>query len=492
MNGDSLARDRALLIVRLLIVVYLAELLLNFVRPHVRPGEPVLSIFEQLPKSAGSLGRLLSMPRAVFWTVLAGIVIGAVLQGYSMITRQEGRREAIIARVAIVALLGPFVLIPLTVVFSYPLTALACVPGTVFVLWLLHIGQRFAGVRPTVLLAAFGWGALMVFGVGRAYSGLAVGTIYNFLVKSAGTSLTEQTASLYRTIDLIILHLSIGNELLVAAGVAMLLLLVRHHRVDVMTGLTLGAAIGLGYAFVESILFIEIYGSLGTFMNGATGGFEYWIRQSIGLLGGPVTFGALLGAGMGLAFQASQRGLQRFAAGASLATAIGGAVASEILSGWLSRLVHDHVSSGGMLDTLVISPGVWLLPQAPFIILAVLLLIAGRRARGEAAREAIPAASANGDIAAAEIPVLTDPALRLWAVTRTWRHYGRSTAKALLRLQSAQLDLAAWHWQQSQTDTNSASETDQPAHETQEEGEALRAKVMRLKTASDTNPVATS
>jgi hypothetical protein len=486
MNGD-LSRERAQLITRVIIAGYLVEVLLNLTRPHVLANEPALSIFQTLPGSAGSFARLLSTPRAVFWCMLAGIATGVVIQAYVAITRPQGRRAAVLTWAMLAVLLGPFTLISLAVIALYPLVALACVPSTAFALWLLHISQRFARLAWPVLLAAFAWGALLVFSLGRAYSGLAFGTLYGYTTGKVSVSNFDSfDTSMWRVLGLLIVHLSVVNGLVVAVGVLLLLLLFRHRRIDTATGLVLGAAIGLGYNFVESVIFIQIYGSLGSFL-GATGGFEYWIRQSIGLLAGQVTFGALIGAGIGAAFQTRQRERRRLIAGAAIVTAIGGAVAAEILSGWLSHLVQGAVTSGGTLDTLVISPLLWLLPQAPFMILAAMLLSAGRRARGATARAAISAEAGDGGraITEPEVSYLADPGLRLWTVAGTWRQHGPSAALALHRLQSAQLNLAGWRWQQQLTDPE-----EDPA--AQEEGDALRAKVIRLKTAAATRPAVTS
>ncbi|MDJ0383746.1 PrsW family glutamic-type intramembrane protease [Streptomyces sp. G-G2] len=487
MRDNARARGQALLIARLAIALYLLELLLNVFRPHLLPDEPTVSIFYKLPKSIsqqmqqgplGSFDRLLSMPQAVFWAVMAGIAVGAALQVFAAITRPQGRRAVVLTWATLAALLGPFALMALAIVATYPLTALACVPSTAFVLWLLHHGQRFARLPLSVLLTAFGWGAFIVFGLGRAYTGLAFATLYGYLLKGSGSSLdpTGHLTSLYRVIDLLILHLNVVNALLVAAGVVLILLLFRRRVSDAMTGLVLGAAVGLGYTFVESILFIRLYGAMSSF-TGVTGGFEYWIRQSIGLLGGQVAFGALLGAGLGLAAQARRRRQRRLIAGAALAASIGGAVATETLSAWLSHLAGDHIVVGSAVDTLVVSPLLWLLPQAPFIVLAILLLANGRRVRASASRVALSAeAGAGAAITPGEVPFLSDPALRLWALASTWRQYGRTAALALLRVQSAQLDLAGWRLRQA----DPSDPMDDMA--SREKGDQLRAKVMRLKT----------
>ncbi|MFD0690899.1 PrsW family glutamic-type intramembrane protease [Actinomadura fibrosa] len=479
-RDDAEARARALLVVRLTIALYLAELLLNLLRPHVQPHEPALSIFERTTRLSGSVGRLLATPRTVFWLVLAGIVAGVLLQVLVMATRPDERRARTLTWLTVAVVLGPFGLIPLTVIAEYPLQALACVPGTAFALALLHFGQRFSRIPAMMLLAAFAWGALVVFGLGRAASNLAFGTLYGFMGDGAQSDLTRLAERQYDALDVVVVHSGVVNALVVAAGVALLLVLFRHRVTDAVTGLVVGAAIGLGYNLVESTLIIRLFGTLSAF-TGTTGGFEYWVRQSIGLLGGQVAFGAVLGAGFGLAAQARRRGGRTRAALAGLAAAICGAIATETLAAWLSRIVHDHVSVGGPLDTLVVSPFLWLLPQAPFIVVAVLLLAVGTRARAAAARDAVAAEAASGTaITRWEAPFLADPALRFWSLVSTGRLYGRGSALALRRLQLAQLDLAAWRWQH-------PGVLDGPA---KEEGDRLRARVMLLRTRPGIRPAA--
>jgi hypothetical protein len=476
-RDDPWVRARALLIARVAIALYLVELLLNLTRPHLLPDEPPLSIFYKLPGDSGSLGRLLSTPRLVFWIVLAGIVLGAAVQIYAARIRRngasddDGRRAIRLTWITLGCLLLPFGLISVTVLFEFFPITLLCLPTTALVLLLLRTVVRFAQVSWTALLLAFGWGALIVFGLGRAYTSLAFGTVYGYLGPNTGTDLGQFTKGLYDTINLLIVHLSLVNDLIVAAGVALMLMLLRHRITDAVTGLILGAAVGLGYNFVESVLIIKLYGSLGVFF-GPTSGFEYWIRQVIGLLGGQVTFGALVGAGIGAAAGARRRGLL---VGAGLLAAVGGATAAETLSGWLAGELGDQVEVGSALDTLVVSPFFWLLPQLPLFALAIALLVTGIRSRAPALRDAVAAEAApTGPITQAEAPVLISPVLRFWAVASTWRTYGRTTAWALHRLQSAQLELASWR---AQNDP-----------ETGTEGDELRARVMRDKGVREVTP----
>ncbi|MGD3112770.1 PrsW family glutamic-type intramembrane protease [Streptomyces sp. YGL11-2] len=469
LRDDAVARSRALLIARIVIALYFVELMVNLTRPHRQPGEGVLSIFYKLPSDlanlmkksdfSDSVSRLMSVPMVIFWLVLAGIAAAVVIQVVAAITKPADRRAAALTWLSLGCLLLPFGLLSVVVVFEFFPAALACVPSTAFVLLLLRGSVRFARVPLGALLAAFGWGALIVFSLGRVYSNLASGTMFDYLGPTASGDPAHLLTGMGHMLMAITVHLSLVNTIALAGGVALLLALFRYRITDVLTGLILGASMGLGYAFVDSLMYIKIYGSLGALL-GSTGGFEYWIRQSIGLLGGQVTFGALLGAGFCLAARARQRTLLAVAA---LVTSFGGSTATEVLSGWLSgKLQH---SSGGALDTLVVSPLLWLLPQLPFIALAVVLLVRGLRERGVVLRAVLAQeAEAGSAVTAGETSVLGSPALRLWALVGAWRRHGRGTALALYRLQSAQLDLAGCHAQEDPPDTVHAERSELRGH----------------------------
>ncbi|MEU5347375.1 PrsW family glutamic-type intramembrane protease [Streptomyces sp. NPDC020766] len=479
----AVARGWALLVARLAIGLYLVELLLNLTRPKVFPDEPALTIFEfpgedALSSALGGLGSMYDVPRAAFWGVLTGITVGIVLQVIAARGPSEGRRATVLAWVTLAALLGSFSLFSLFFILKSPLIALACVPTSAFALWLMHRCQWFARLPVPMLLTTFGWGALVQFGLGRACTSLASGTIYGHLGKDMDSELGFQLSDIYRATDLALLHLSVVNQLAGAAGIVLLLMMFRHRVTDVVTGLVLGAATGLGYNFSESVLFIRLWGDLTGQFNGATGGFEYWIRQGAGLFGGQVVCGALLGAGIGLAAGVRGRGRRGGIVAAGLVAAVGAAVANETLAAWFSKLAHGHVDIGGTFDTLVISPALWLAPQVPFFVVCVLLLRSGLRERAAAARQAVTAeAAAGGVIAAREVPFLVDPALRFWTLVSTWRRHGHDAALALRRFQRAQLEVAGWLWQRARADEVPGAE--------EREGAELREKVLRLRTDVD-------
>jgi hypothetical protein len=472
-RDDDRAEFLVLLIARVTIGLYLLELVLNLTRPRRGPNEPTVTILARVPDVPGSLGRLLSLPRLVFWVLLAGIVAAVVLQAVAGVRARRGAPTMTLTWATLAVLLGGFALIPLTILGSYPLATLACVPSTAFVLWLLHRVQRFARMPVPALLAAFGWGALIAWGLARACSGLAFGVV-NAHLAAGGTDLAAQLRAQYRVLGFLVLHLSLVGVLAEAAGVMLLLVLLRRRVVDVVTGLVLGAAVGLGYNFTESVVFIKLFGSLSA-INGATSGFEYWIRQSITLLGWHVAFGAVLGAALGIAAGLRQRRERALVGAAGVLAALGGSIGTEVLAAWLWHLARPHVHVGGAYDTLVVSPGLVLLVQVPFIVLYLLLLRSGLRARAAAAREAVSAEVApGGAITPPEWPFLVDPRLRLWALVSVWRAYGRDAALALRRVQAAQLDLTGWRWQRERY----APAVDPGADRRTEE---LRAKVFQMK-----------
>jgi hypothetical protein len=471
------AQIRALLVARLMVAVYLLELLLNLTRPRLRDHEASLTILEP---TTISIGRVFNLPRTVFWLVLASLLLGVILQFVSM-RYPEGSPVAItLTRVTLALLLGPFALVPISVLSLWPLVILACIPSTLFALYLINSAQQFTRLPWLLLLAAFGWGGLIVWGFARACSGLAFGTILAYQNRGSTAdliSLDGFVSAQYHALYAVVVHLAVLTEVAQAAGIVLILLLIRRQVVDVVTGMAIGAAAGLGVQFGESIIMIKIWGSLSGFISGATEGFEYWIRQSITLLTGQVAIGAVLGAGIVIASRIPERSTRRLVATAAIVAAIGGNVANEVVTGWISHLISTHIDIGSPFDTVLVSPGIQLIVQAPWVVLAVLLLRSGLRSRAAAARAALAeeVATGHGAITQADAAVLADPALRAWVTVNAARLLGWAQVRKLRRLHRAQYALAAAHWWAAENPGGPG----EPADVAQ--GDRLRAAVLRLK-----------
>jgi hypothetical protein len=274
----------------------------------------------------------------------------------------------------------------------------------------------------------------------------------------------------------LVVHIAVLGELMLGAGTLLVLLMFRHRVTDAVSGIVVGAATGLGYSLVESAIFIKLYGLLAP-INGATSTFEYWIRQWATLATGRVAFGAMLGAAIGIAWNLRSTRDKRLVAGLGVLAAVGADLGSEIVSAWLAQSVGGP--RGSFVDTVILSPLWLLLVEVPFFLVVLAILRSANRERAAAAAVAVPAEAATGGgaITEPEVPVLVDPALRLWLVVTAWRRLGPQHVRGLLRLHSAQLDLAGWRWQEQQGRAEPA------------EGDRLRAQVMRLKQGTTTGGV---
>lgn len=452
----------ALLTARFAIGLYLVELLANLLRPHFTAGEPAVTVLARPVAGSAAITRLYSTPTLTFWALIVGIVGSGLLQVVAARAAPTGRRARTVFQATLLLLLVPFALIPLGFLGALPLAALACGASTAFALWVVHQAQPFQRLPLAVLAAGFGWGALIAWGFARACTNLLLGTLQGYL-RHGGSA--EWSEALNAELRVAVVHVTLIAIAAEAAGVLLLLQLLRRQVVDVVTGMALGAAIGIGYNFTESVVFIGLFGKLG-FFSGATGGFEFWIRQCVTLFGGHCAFGATIGAGFGIAVQRADR--RQLVIGAGLLPAAGSALANEFGGAWISSQVGVR---GGVLDTLIVSPGILLLVQAPALVLGGLLLRSGLRQRAITGRLALLAEvdSGRGAITAIELPVLADPALRLGSLVMAWRRCGPGTARALARRQRAQLDLAAWRRQRDL----------QPETMT-ERGDELRARVLSV------------
>lgn len=448
--GVQIAREPAVRIAAVLSGSYGLYVLADLFRPRLSPADPALYLF-------GDLAPVVA--RVVFWAVLSSWLALVLLA----LAARTGRRAP--GRLVVVAvLLAPFTLWPLSTLVLHPILVLACAPSTAFALWTVRRTQRYRRLPLWVLLAAFGWGAVVGTGVAGSLLGLFV-DVAAAVVFNGGENLLGAIQGMKNAATV---HAAVVEELTKGAGIAMAFVLLRRHLGGVVAGIVLGAAVGLGFNLVESVEFMAEG-------DGANAPFQYWMRQSVGLLAAHTAFSAIVGGGFGVASQLRDPRLRRLAIACGFVTATGAHVATNQLSTWYSQAKTELLAPSEALDILVLQPLLFLLLQGPLVVLSVLLVRRGLRAEAAELATALQAEAATelGAVEAVEIPALLDPASRLWLTVTVLRRHGRAAVLLLWQVQVAQLDLAAHRGHRDREDADPGGEAEQ----------ALRERVLRLKHA---------
>jgi RsiW-degrading membrane proteinase PrsW (M82 family) len=421
--------------------LYAVQMLIDIARPHLllgpvtRPGEPVVGLLA---------ARWPTVVKVTFWAVVVSWVVSALAWcaavGHRRLARAaaQGSTSALRLATALVLLL-PFTIFPAWVVGGHPLVLLACVPSTAYGLWLVSRLQRYRRVPAGLLLGVFGWGALLATGAGGA-NNLWVHDYSASYFLSLHSGDPVRVAEEVNTA--VFASAGLFEELGKGTAVLLVYLLLRRHIDDVVAGVVLGAAAGLGFNLVESVEFITA--------SGHSAGFEYWIRQSVGLMGAHTAFAAMVGAGFGLARQMATRQARLTAITAGYLAAAGGHFANDALLRWWAQVEpRAFAAAHPVLDALLIQPLALILLQGPFVAGYLLLRRRGVREQAEGLARVLEAeaATSSGVVRPQEIQPLVNAARRLWLRVTTLRHFGLPAYRGLLALQRAQYDLAfqLWH-----------------------------------------------
>jgi hypothetical protein len=239
----------------------------------------------------------------------------------------------------------------------------------------------------------------------------------------------------------------------VAKGLAVLLLflVMRNQFDDVVDGIVYGAAVGLGFNFLESVSYMtnlySIYAPEGT--GGFGAGTQWYGRQVLGLFLGHATYTAYIGAGVGIARQLPRVRQKLLAIVAGFIVAIAGHFAWDA---WATFFPIQNDFFGIVevhLRTLIMN--------GPFAAGVVALLLFGIRYEGQNLLDQLhkEAATGQGAILPEEVAILASPWQRL---RQRFQAFGRTGARGYFtvsRLQTAQLDLAMerWHRERKEIDT---------------------------------------
>ena len=333
--------------------------------------------------------------------------------------------------------------------------ALVCLPTTAFGLWVVRRIDRNEKEPWRLVLVAAAWGAVvatsLVIWAESLWQLIAIRTLV------PGPGLDVSTA----------FSAGILEELAKGSAVVLLFLVMRNEFDDVVDGIVYGAAVGLGFNFMESVSYMTnlyaIFQPEG--VGGYAAGFQWYARQVLGLFFGHATYTAFVGAGIGIARQLPdvRRKLIAIAAGFLVAIA-----AHFSWDAWLTLFPIEKTAIGILeihLRTLVMT--------GPFTAAVIALLLLGLHIESQALGDQFrkEAERGSGAIMPEEVSVLVSPWQRFRQRMRALSRGGFRAYFLLARLQTAQIDLAMerWHRERKEVDTPLEAE------------EELRRKVVALR-----------
>lgn len=384
-------------------------------------------------------------------------------------SRTRAERAVRLGRFGILgALLLPFTAMPLATAFGNLPQLLLCLPTTLAALFLVHRAQLYRRMPGRLLLTGFAWGALIGGGFGLVMITWFQRTMPAYFISRFWEVPQGSVRELY---TLFPLNTALVTELGKAAGVAVLFLLFRRHVDGVVSGVVLGAAVGLGFNLTETVHYLG-------FVNPEHHFTQFWDRQVVGLMAAHVAFTALAGAGIGAARWLPARRDRLLAVVGGLLAAVGGHFATDVmlmhLDGQRAEWYGDET-----LGLLVGIPVMTLLTSGVFVALYVLILRRGLKAQAAGLADALRAEAALGHRAVTEpeIDLLLSPRRRLLLELRVWRRDGTAGLRHLLRFQQAQLDLATQRWHRARPGADSFIPPEEP----------LRERVRELKGAPSTS-----
>lgn len=333
--------------------------------------------------------------------------------------------------------------------------ALACLPTTAFALFVVRRIDRNEKEPWRLVLVAAAWGAIVATSLV-----LWVETVWEISAQHSlipGPGLDASLAFMAGIIE----------ELAKGLAVVLLYLVMRDDFDDVVDGIVYGAAVGLGFNYIESVGYMtNLYSIYQPEGYGATAaGVQWYGRQVLGLFFGHATYTAFIGAGLGIARQLPRPRQKALAIVSGFVVAIAGHFSWDAWSQFfpipntLFGLVAIH------LRTLIVT--------GPFTAALIALLVFGIRYEGlnMANQMRQEAATGAGAILPEEVPVLTSPWRRFRQRLQAMNRAGLAGYLRVSRLQTAQLDLAMERWHRARKEIDAPLEAE----------DALRSRVIALR-----------
>jgi RsiW-degrading membrane proteinase PrsW (M82 family) len=394
---------------------------------------------------------------------VALIALGTYI-GVRAFTRDRASRRKHLIRAGVLLGLGTLLWLLVIDIFVFTqaagpfvagICALACLPTTAFGLFVVRRMDRNEKEPWRLVLVAAAWGAIVATSLVIWGETLWDQTAQLTLVPGPGLDASTAFSA------------GLLEELAKGLAVVLLFLVMRNDFDDVVDGIVYGAAVGLGFNFLESVAYMtNMYGIFTPEGYGwYAAGLQWYGRQVLGLFFGHATYTAFIGAGLGIARQLPNKRQKTLAILSGFLIAI---AAHFSWDAWVQFFPIDNT-----LFALVEIHLRTLIMTGPFTAALVALLIFGIRyeAMGLVDQFRKEAALGSGAILPDEVAVLASPWRRLKQRLRAFRQGGLRAYFKVARLQLAQLDLAMERWHRER------QEIDMPL----EAEDALRQRVIELR-----------
>ena len=306
----------------------------------------------------------------------------------------------------------------------------ACLPTTAFGLLVVRRMDRNEKEPWRLVMVAAAWGAIVATSL--VVWGESIWEVSAQRSLVPGPGLDASLAFMAGTLE----------EIAKGIAVVLLFLVMRNDFDDVVDGIVYGAAVGLGFNFMESISYMTNLYALfqPEGIGGIAAGFQWYARQVLGLFFGHATYTAFIGAGLGIARQLPSVRQKIFVIVSGFLVAI---AAHFSWDAWLTFFPIQNTIFGLVemhMRTLIMT--------GPFTAAVIALLLFGIRYEGQNMLDQLKKEAANGHgaILPEEIHILASPWQRLMQRLRALNIAGPRGYMTVSRLQTAQLDLAMERW----------------------------------------------
>ncbi len=396
---------------------------------------------------------------SLYGLLAVALVALGTFVGVRTAARDPARRRRDFIRAAVLLGLAALLWLLLIDVFIFTgaagpgvaaICALACLPTTAFGLWVVRRIDRNEKEPWRLVLVAAAWGAVvatsLVIWAESLWQEIAIRT----LVPGPGFDVSTAFSA------------GILEELAKGSAVVLLFLVMRNEFDDVVDGIVYGAAVGLGFNFMESVAYMTnlyaIFAPDGA--GGYAAGFQWYARQVLGLFFGHATYTAFVGAGVGIARQLPTTRKKLIAIAAGFIVAIAAHFSWDAWINLFPIVQNNFLILEIHLRTLIMT--------GPFTAAVVALLLLGLHIESQALADQFrkEAALGSGAIMPDEVAILMSPWRRFQQRLRVLGRGGLRAYIRLARLQTAQVDLAMerWHRERQEVDTPLEAEQQLRSH----------------------------